>query len=152
MKNLAHQIPSVIEAFMKGTIESVNINFYDSKGECYANPHHKGLDTFIQASINIYTNKHIVTFTAYDFAGDEISFLSDDTDKGMQALGMFMNNWNREFIKDIWGEGAIADHMQSKWNDYRQTYGADGVVRKFYSELSVNNRSLLNAYIAKHYA
>jgi hypothetical protein len=151
MKNLA-PISKVLTAFYNGTIESVSLSFIHPEYGMSKEVTYKSAVDFIKNLTEVYDYGFDIEFTMFGFTGLEVEFLSEETDEAMQAFGVFLNNWNSGFIQKVWGEGALSDHLNQKWNGYYQQHGAGEVVRKFYSELSGNNRSLLNAYIVKHHA
>ena len=59
---------------------------------------------------------------------------------------MYGYNYEHKFIYNVW-DGNIADHLQSKFNNYYEKHGATAVFFIFYTELSQDNRTKLVRYI-----
>lgn len=59
-------------------------------------------------------------------------------------------NFESGFIQKVWS-GTLADHLQSKFNDFYNRYGAAQVFFKFYTELSIENQHKLANYITENY-
>lgn len=59
---------------------------------------------------------------------------------------VFAYNYPNGFINKVWS-GSIADHLQSKFNNYYQSEGAKGVMLAFYMSLDSGNKAKLEAFI-----
>lgn len=72
--------------------------------------------------------------------------------QAMEALRLFTLNFPHNFIKDVWGEGWLADHIATKLRPAKnESFISAGQVIKFISALDSGNSELLYAYIEKWY-
>jgi len=70
----------------------------------------------------------------------------------INKFAYFSYNYPPDFIKLIWGETSIANHLQEKFNSLYTKYGSRGVMNAFYVELSRNNQQIMEDYIINNYA
>lgn len=63
----------------------------------------------------------------------------------------FSYNYPQDFIKRIWGEDRIAQHLTEKFSSLYSKHGARGVMAAFYVELDMENQKMLEEYIINNY-
>lgn len=71
--------------------------------------------------------------------------------KAINKFAFYNYNFEYNFIKKVWGEGPLADHLQSKFNALYERYGAMGCLLAFYAELDSSNKVKLLQYIVENY-
>jgi|TARA_Y100000033_G_scaffold50920_1_gene62838 hypothetical protein len=69
------------------------------------------------------------------------------TTTAMHELHNFSMNYPHNFINQCFGQGALADHLQGKFNTAYDRHGAMGVIPAFISMLDAGNRETLFSYI-----
>lgn len=89
----------------------------------------QNLDTYVSN----WAHKHNITQHA-----DEIT--------GMQKLQDFMYSYDHGFIHKAF-DGRIADHLQSKFDSFYDSFGSRGVMPAFIAELDTENKNKLFSYI-----
>lgn len=72
-------------------------------------------------------------------------------DYNNSEIGKFVGftlNYDRNFIKNIWGEeSSIAKHLEGKFQSAYDKVGSYGAMIAFYSMLDSENRDKLESYI-----
>ena len=69
----------------------------------------------------------------------------------MKNLHRFIINYPHNFIEECYGNGWLAEHLQTKFNSLYDKYGAMGVIPAFICELDSGNEQRLYDYIDSLY-
>lgn len=140
------QISAVLDMLYLGKIKNVTVNFiHPENGLMRSDTTNDGIE-FAEVIKIIYNWKWEVEFEVVTNT-DVIIKLSDKTD--INKFWEFALNYDHGFIDKIWS-GDLAENLKSKWTSAYEQAGSYGVVVKFYSFLSDNNRELFEAYILKN--
>lgn len=76
-----------------------------------------------------------------------------ETTKATTNFFMFAYNYPHNFISQAWQTNHnLILHLEGKFNHWYSKVGSSGVMLKFYSELSDNNREILVKYINEYYS
>ena len=64
----------------------------------------------------------------------------------------FAYNYPPNFIAQAWADNTnMGQHLQEKFSGYYTKYGAEGVMNRFYVELSTDNQKILEDWILANY-
>ena len=76
-------------------------------------------------------------------------------DKQLEAINKwhsFCMNYPPDFTKKVWADNpALAQHFESKFQGYWDTYGATGAMNVFYASLTWNNRKKLLEWVCANH-
>lgn len=71
--------------------------------------------------------------------------------QAIQKFAFYNYNYEYNFIRKIWGDTYLEEHLLGKFNAAYKRYGAMGAMLGFYAELDSTNKVKLLEYILQNY-
>ena len=63
----------------------------------------------------------------------------------------FNYHYPQEWIPQLWGTGAMGEHMMKKFSSIYERYGSSAVMNRFFVELDQENQEKLIDYVLNNY-